>query len=300
MKKMKKAITLLKKSIQKYRKDDPVRLAGTMAYFTIFAIAPTIIIVVSATGILMGQEKIQDKVFVELNQLIGEQGTQYIRNLVDYYHGTQKSIIGTIVGFIIFIITSTTFFKVMQNSLNFIWRIRVKSSKNFVKSMKDRILSFGLILSLGFILLVSLLVDAAFSLLGDFMEKLLPDLTVFLLEIGNFIISFGIVVVIFAVIYKFLPDARIKWKVTWTGALITALLFTIGKIIIGLALGNSNIGIMYGAAGSLVVILLWVFYSSIIFFFGAEITQQYAEMYAHRITPKNYAVEIEINEVNSK
>ena len=298
--KLKAIIVLLKKAIQKYKTDDPVKLAGTTAYFTVFAMAPIIIIIISAVGILMGKEEIQEKVFIELNQLVGEQGTQYVRDLVSNYQDTQKSIIGTIVGFVIFIFTSTTFFKVMQSSLNFIWRIRVKSSHGFLRSLKDRLLSFGLILSLGFIMLVSLLIDAGVSYLRDYLEKLLPNLTVLLIDIGNYVLSIGVVTLVFAMIYKFLPDARIKWKVTWIGAIITTILFMAGKSLIGIALGASNIGVMYGAAGSLVVILMWVFYSSIIFFFGAEITQQYAEMYAHNIVPKDYAVKIEINEVNSK
>jgi len=299
MKALKNGLTLIKRSARKYKKDDPVRLAGTTAYFTVFALAPIIIIIVSVTGLLIGEEKIQEKVFTELSRLLGDQGTQYIRDLVANYHTTEKSIIGTIVGFVVFIFTSTTFFKVMQNSLNFIWRIRVKPSSGFLKSIKDRLLSFGLILSLGFIMLVSLLIDAAISFFRDYLEELLPNLTVVIMEVGNYIVSLGIAMAIFAVIYRFLPDARIKWKITWAGAFITALLFTLGKLLIGLALGNSNIGIMYGAAGSLVLILLWVFYSAIIFFFGAEITQQYAEMHGHRILPKDFAVEIEIKEIET-
>ena len=298
-KKIRNAIELLKRAARKYKKDDPVRLAGTMAYFTVFAMAPIIIIIVSAAGLLLGQESIQDKVFVELSSLVGEQGTQYIKDLVQNYQSTQKSIIGTILGVVLFIFTSTTFFKVMQNSLNFIWRIRVKPKHGILKALKDRLLSFGIILSMGFILLVSLLMDVALTFLGESLQLLFKNMMLVFIEIGNYVLSFGIITLMFAVIYKFLPDARIKWKVTWIGAFITTILFMVGKLVIGLALGNSNVGVMYGAAGSLVIILMWVFYSSIIFFLGAEITQQYAEMYSHKIVPKHYAVEIEINEVNS-
>lgn len=291
---------LLKKATLKYKKDDPVRLAGTTAYFMVFAMAPIIIIIVSIAGILLGQENIQEKIYVEVNKLIGEEGTQYVSDLVKNYQDTQKGIMGTIIGFIIFIFTSTSFFAVLQRSLNYIWRIRAKPSRGILKAVKDRVLSFGLILSLGFIMLVSLLIDTVISLLGDYLRDMLPGMTVFLIQAGNFLMSFGIVLLIFAMIYKFLPDARIKWKVTWIGAFITTFLFVIGKTIIGGALGNSNISIMYGAAGSLVIILLWVFYSSIIFFYGAEITQQYAKIFSKDIQPKDYAVEIEINEIKSE
>ena len=274
-----------------------MRLAGTTAFFTVFAMAPIIIIIVSVVGILLGQEQIQEKVFTEVNKLIGEKGSQYMRNLVANYHDANRGVTGTIIGFIIFIFTSTTFFTVLQKSINSIWRIRAKPTRGILKSLKDRLRSFGLILILGFVMLVSLIIDAAISFSREFINDILPNLTFLLIKIGNFIVSFGIVMIIFAMIYKFLPDAKIKWNVTWAGSFITTVLFVIGKFIIGLILGYINISVMYGAAGSFVVILLWVFYSSIIFFYGAEITQQYAALYAKKIEPKDYAVKIEIKEV---
>jgi len=298
-KRIQQTLKLVSNAAKRYKKDDPVRLAGTTAYFAIFAMAPIIIIIVSATGLLLGQEEIQEKIFFELNRLIGDQGTEYIKDLVKNYQGTTKNVIGTIIGFSIFIFTSTTFFTVLQGSLNHVWRIKVKPSSGFLKLLYDRLLSLGLILSLGFILLVSLLIDAALAILKDYINKILPDITVSLLEIGNVIISFGVIVLIFALIYKYLPDAKIKWKVTWMGSFITTVLFFLGKWLIEFAIVKSNIGVMYGAAGSLVVILLWIFYSSIIFFFGAEITYQYAEMYSHTIEPKENAVRIEISEVKN-
>lgn len=296
-KRIKQTLKLLGNAAKRYKKDDPVMLAGTTAYFAIFAMAPIIIIIVSATGLLLGQEEIQEKIFTELNRLLGEQGTEYIKDLVKNYQGTTNNVIGTIVGFSIFIFTSTTFFTILQRSLNHIWRIRVKPSSGFLKLLYDRLLSLGLILSLGFILLISLLIDAALAILKDYINKIFPDITVSLLEIGNVVISFAVIVLIFALIYKYLPDAKIKWKVTWMGSFITTVLFFVGKWLIELAIVKSNIGVMYGAAGSLVVILLWIFYSSMIFFFGAEITHQYAEMYSHNIEPKENAVRIEISEV---
>lgn len=292
----KQSIRLLKKSAIKYRKDDPVRLASTTAYFSVFAMAPIVIIIMSATGLLMGQEEIQEKVFAELNSLIGEQGTNLIENIVENYQDTQRSIWGTIIGFAIFIFSSTSLFVVLQRSINYIWRIRSKPSKSLVKLLKDRILSMGLVMSLGFLIIISLLIDTALAFLRDYLADRFQELTIIVIKTGNFIVSFGIIMLVFAMIFKFLPDARIKWKVTWTGAFITTLLFILGKAMIGLFISRSDIGIMYGAAGSIFIILLWVFYSSIIFFFGAEITQQYAEMYHHDIKPKSNAVAIEINE----
>jgi len=290
---------LLKRSAVQYKKDDPVRLASTTAYFTVFGMAPIIIIIMSVTGILIGQEEIQEKLFTELNNLIGQQGTDFLEGIVDNYQDTRRSVTGTIVGFGIFLVSSTSLFIVLQRSLNFIWRIRAKPSKSLLKSLKDRILSLGMVLSLGFILLISLVIDTAISVFKTWLSDHFENLTLILIETGNFVISFGIFMLIFAMIFKFLPDAKIKWKVTWTGAFITTLLFVAGKTLIGIFISNSNIGAMYGAAGSLFVILLWVFYSSLIFFFGAEITQQYAEINHYQIRPKAHAVAIEINEQKS-
>ncbi|MBW6480408.1 MAG: YihY/virulence factor BrkB family protein [Bacteroidales bacterium] len=298
--KLKQVFGLLKRAGKKYRKDNPLQLAGTTAFFAIFAIAPLIIIIVSVAGMLLGQEQIQTKLFTEIDQFFGEQGAQYIRSIVENMQDTRKGIIATIVGFAIFIFISTTFFSVLQSSLNYIWRVRAKPKSNLLRALYDRLISFGLILILGFVMLLSIIVDAARSLFKDFMHERFPDLTILLIEVGNFVFYFAITMIIFATIYRFLPDARIKWRVTWVGAFITALLFVTGKAIISFGLGIFNIGAIYGAAGSLVLILLWVFYSALIFFYGAEITQQYAEMYSHDIKPKDYAVRIEINEVKSE
>ncbi|MFO7755554.1 MAG: YihY/virulence factor BrkB family protein [Bacteroidales bacterium] len=299
-KRIKRIFLLLKNSAKKYKEDNPVRLAGTTAYFAVFAMAPIIIILVSVLGILLDQESIQEKIFVEIQKLIGEQGKDYIKDLVSNFKGTSRNISGTVIGIVIFLFTSTTFFTVLQRSLNYIWRIRAKPSSSFLKFLKDRLISLAFILSFGFIMLISLMVDTALTLLGDYLAELLPSVTLNLMEVINIIISFGVVTLIFAMIFKYLPDAVIKWKETWVGALITAVLFTAGKWLIGFAIGSTNIGVMYGAAGSLVIILLWIFYSSIVFFFGAEITQQYAEMYEHDILPKDHAVRIEIKEVNEE
>jgi membrane protein len=223
--KFKQVFVLLKRAAKKYEKDNPVQLAGTTAYFAVFAMAPLIIIIVSIAGILLGQEQIQTKLFEEIHNLLGEQSTQYIRSIVENFQNTQESIIGTIVGFVIFIFIATTFFSVLQKSLNLIWGIRAKPKHNLLKTLYDRLISFGLILSLGFIMLVSLLVDATLSLFQDYMHGRFPDLTILIIEVGNYILSFAIIMVIFAMIYRFLPDAHIKWQVTWVGGLYHYLTF---------------------------------------------------------------------------
>lgn len=288
---------LIKDAAKKYGKDDPIKLAGTTAYFTIFAIAPILIIIISVLGIFLGEESISSKLYAEINNLVGKESAEFIREIVDNYQSQEKGIIGTIIGIVIFLVASTTFFTILQNSLNYIWRIKVKPKNNILKALKDRLLSFGLILSLGFIMLVSLLIDAAISFVKNYLTDLFPDITLVLIQAANIIISFAITTFIFAIIYKFLPDAKIRWRVTWIGALITASLFFLGKFLIGLALGSTNVGALYGTAGSVVLFLLWVFYSSIILFFGAEVTLMYSLKFDRDIIPKNYAVRFEIDEV---
>ncbi len=287
-------------AVRQYRTDDPVRLAGTTAYFAIFAMAPIVIIIISLTGIIMGKQEISTRIYNELQSLIGSRGTDYIRSLVQNYNSQEKNLIGTILGVVVFLITSTTFFTVLQNSINYVWRVKAKPRHNILKALKDRLLSFGLILSMGFILLITMVIEAAVSFLQDKIDEILPGAEVVLINLTNIVLTVAILTLIFALIFRFLPDAIVKWKVTWIGAFVTALLFEGGRALIGLFLGNTNIGLMYGAAGSLVIILLWVFYSSLIFFFGAEITQQYARLYSRDIVPKKYAVKIEISEEREK
>lgn len=288
---------ILANSFKKYQKDDPVKLAGTTAYFTIFAIAPIFIIITSVLGLIMSEEAISTRIYNELNFLIGPQGGDFVKTIVENFRETERNIAGTIVGILIFLVTSTTFFAILQNSLNFIWRVRAKPKNNVIKALKDRLLSFGLILSIGFILMISLVIDAVLAFFSDFLENYLDHYALVIIKPVNFIFSFAILLLIFALIYKYLPDTRIRWRVIWVGAFVTAVLFTAGKYLIGLLLGMSDISVIYGAAGSAVIFILWVFYSSIILFFGAEITQQYAEYYNYEIKPEEYAVRIEINEL---
>lgn len=293
--------TLIRRAFSKYLKDDPIRLSGTTAFFMIIALAPIVIIITTLAGMLISESAIQDKVLSQAQNLIGVQGREYIEILIEnYQEQEERSVMRTIIGIAIFLGLSTGFFSVVQNSINYIWRVRAKPKNNFIRTLKDRVLSFGLILTIGLIMLVTLLIDAGIAVIDDYLSGTFPDLTLLLIKILNAVVSFAVATFIFAMVYKFLPDAQIKWKVTWIGALITSFLFVVGKYLIGILLGNSGIGSMFGAAGSIIIVLLWLFYSSIIFYFGAEITQQYAVMYFHGIKPKDYAVKIEINELTEE
>lgn len=285
------------RAYKKYKRDDPVKLAGTTAYFVIFAVAPIFIIIISVLGLVLDEQTVSIKLFAEIDALVGQQGGQFIRTLVENFQDRDRNVIGTIIGVVVFLIASTTFFSVLQRNLNFIWRVRTTPKSDLLKTLKDRLLSFGLILSLGFILLVSLVIDAVLAFSKELLSNYVDGFTIYVIEPMNFIVSFAIIVLVFALIFKILPDAKISWRVTWVGAIVTAVLFTIGKFVIGKVLALTNLDVMYGAAGSVVILVIWVFYSSIILYFGAEITEQYAHYYHHDIRPKKHAVRIVIQEL---
>ena len=297
-KKLKSVWKILLRSVKGYKKNDPIKLAGTTAFFTIFAVAPILIILISVLGFVLEEDTVRQRIFEEVESIIGLQGAEYIETLVDNFRNQQLTTIGTIIGILLFLIASTTFFTVLQNSLNFVWRVKAKPRSNILKALKDRLLSFGLILSIGFVLLVMFVGDLALSYFTDFLERYIDEYAFILIRPISIVFSFAIMVLIFALIYKYLPDTKTKWKVIWVGAIVTALLSIIGRYIIGFVLGMADIGIMYGAAGSVVIFILWVFYSSLILFFGAEVTKQYACYYNIDIMPKDYAVKIKIKEVD--
>ena len=296
-KKLKSVWKILLRSVKGYKKNDPIKLAGTTAFFTIFAVAPILIILISVLGFVLEEDTVRQRIFEEVESIIGLQGAQYIETQVDNFRNQQLTTIGTIIGILLFLIASTTFFTVLQNSLNFVWRVKAKPRSNILKALKDRLLSFGLILSIGFVLLVMFVGDLALSYFTDFLERYIDEYAFVLIRPISIVFSFAIMVLIFALIYKYLPDTKTKWNVIWVGAIVTALLSIIGRYIIGFVLGMADIGIMYGAAGSVVIFILWVFYSSLILFFGAEVTKQYAAYYNYDIMPKDYAVRIQIQEM---
>jgi membrane protein len=293
-------LTLLKKSFKKYVKDDPIRLAGTTAFFLVIAIAPITIMITTIAGTLISKSTIQEKVIMEAEDSFGKQGKDFILNVIKNAEAHQdQSIVRVIIGIMTILILSTTLFSVVQKSINHVWRVRPKPKRKLIKIIIDRGLSFGMILGIGLVFLITLILDTGLAILDNFIGEDFPTLALWVIKILNVIISLGIATVVFALIYKFLPDAQISWKVTWMGAWITSFLFTAGKYLIGLMLKGSGVGDLYGTAGSFIILLLWLFYSSLIFYFGAEITQQYAALYSITIEPKEQAVAFEINETES-
>jgi len=288
---------IFKKTVTHFGANRPVELAGTTAYFAIFSIAPILIIIISVFGYFAGDAAIRDKLFNELNVLVGRESSQMLQQAIDNYQITDKSGIGTIIGVGFFLISATTLFSTMQNSINYIWRVQVKRNlkMNIFMLVKDRLLSFGVILSLGFILLVSLVADASVAFLKDILRTYFSPRFIVLAQIANVALSLGIISTGFAVIYRFLPDVKVRWNPSWFGGIFTAIMFVLGKMLIGIIVGSSNLGAVYGAASSFIIILLWVYYTSLIFYFGVELTHQFSIYYKHENPPVRYAVPFEIN-----
>ncbi len=298
MERLKKTGTFLKQTMQKFKEDNFIKLAATLSFITIFAIPPILIIITSTIGFFLGEDDVKGKLFSELTEIIGVNAVNMVKDIIFHFRHTDKSIGRSIFTVLVFILASSMFFAVIQSSLNFIWRVRPKPKINFLKVLEDRLISFAIIFGLGILFMFSIFVDAAMAILKDYLSELLPEQTLTILHIIKFVVSFCMLVVIFAGLFKFLPDVIIKWRVTWVGAIITAIFFTIGKYLITFGLTKSNIDSMYGAAGSMIILLLWVFYSSLIFFFGAEITRQYAKYFSVNIKPKSQAVKFEFKEID--
>ena len=203
----------------------------------------------------------------------------------------KKSVVATIIALVVLILGATGVFVQLQKTMNIIWDVKAKpeSKGKILSFLKTRILSFGLILSIGFLLLISLVITSTLALFGDWLQARMPGIAVVALQAVNFIVSFGLITVLFALMFKFLPDVKVRWKDVWMGAVVTSLLFSLGKLALGLYFGKTEPASVYGAAGSIVLIMLWISYSCMILLFGAEFTQQYSSMHGHQAIPLEHA-----------
>lgn len=290
IRKIRTVFKLLKNTTISFIDDDAFKLSASLSYYTIFALGPLLIIVISLSAIVYGREVVQGRLYEQLNDLIGNEAALQIQNILSNAQQTHASTLGAIIGGIILFIGATGVFTEIQSSINYIWSVRAKPKKGWLKYILNRLLSFSLVIGLGFILLVSLVINALLTLLSDQLIKKFPTFPVGLFNLANTLIILAVITSLFAVIYKVLPDAVISWKDAWIGSIFTALLFLLGKFLIGYYLGRSNLGVTYGTAASIVILLAWVFYSSVILYFGAEFTKIYALHSGEGIRPKQTAV----------
>lgn len=266
------------------------RMSAALAYYTVFSIAPMLILVISVSAIFYGRNAIEGTVYSEIKSFVGSNAALQIQDLIKKATIKQGNVFASGASIIALIIGATSVFGEIQDSINLIWGLKAKPKRGWFKILLNRLLSFSIIVSLSFILLVSLTVSTVLEILVDRLIQLFPGIAVHLAYGLNLLLTLAIITLLFGIIFKVLPDAKIKWRDVLTGAITTALLFMLGKFGISFYLSTRNIDNTYGAAGSIIIILLWVYYSAIILYFGAAFTKHYAQYKGRRIYPNDYAV----------
>ena len=282
----------LKDIFSQWIEDQPFQLASSLSYYTLFSLAPLLIIAIAVAGLVFGREAAQNQIVETIQGMIGQESAQAVQGMIVNASNKPKTgMISTFLGVIALLFGAGGVVGQLQTSLNTIWGVTPKSGRGVWGLIRDRFISFAMVLGVGFLLLVSLAITALLTGLTQFMGSLVGG-AAFIAHLLDILVSFSFVTILFAIIYKFLPDALIRWKDVWIGAALTSLLFTVGKFLIGFYLGSSGVASAYGAAGSLITVLLWVYYSSLIFFFGAEFTQVYASKYGSGVVPAENAQSI--------
>jgi len=282
---------LIKESFQEWQKDGALDLGAALAYYTVFSLAPLLLVALAVAGLLWDRGQIQGQLIAEIQGLMGPQGAQAVQTMLANAGRHGSGVLASILGVVTILFGATGVFVQLQTALNRVWNVEARPGLGIWSFVKTRLISFGMGLGIGFLLLVSLVISTAVSAVGKWATGLLPGSEA-LMQGLTFVVSFAFITLLFAMMYKFLPDVEIGWRDVWIGAVVTALLFTLGKLLIGLYLGKSSVASTYGAAGSLVILLLWIYYSSQILFLGAEFTQVYATHYGSQIKPSKHAVPV--------
>jgi len=284
--------SLLKATAFEWLDDQAPTLGAALAYYTVFSLAPLLIISIALAGLVFGAEAAQGQIFDQLRGLLGDASGKAMQEIVQSASAEPKTgVVATVIGFVTLLFGASGAFGQLQASLNIIWGVQPKPGRGILGIIRDRSLSFGFILVVGFLLLVSLLLTAGIAFVGKQFGAMVPGMEA-LIQILNSILSLAVITLLFGMMFKILPDANIAWRDVWIGAFITALLFTLGKFALGFYLGRSGVASSYGAAGSLIVLLLWVYYSSQVVFFGAEFTQVYANRFGSHVTPSSNAIAV--------
>lgn len=291
---------LLKQTSKAWINDEPFRLSAIVAYYAVLALPGLLILVINTVGAIWGTDIVQGKLTGEISDALGPSAAESIKEIIESTRGGNKSLVSTILGIVILIFGATGVFYHLQLSLNNVWGIKQDANSGIKKVVKDRLLGFGFVLVIGFLLLISFIVSTAISLFNGYLQSFLPEFSIYTAFVFSELLSLAVIAVLFALLFKFLPDAKIKWRSLWVGAILTAVLFTLGKFLLGLYFGKADPSSTYGAAGSMVLILLWVSYSALILFFGAEFTWVYAKRYGYTIVPSSHAVLIGTKEEEQK
>lgn len=287
---------VLKDAFSGFLDDRCLKLSAALAYYTVFSLAPLLVLIISVVSIFLGQEAIQGQLFSQINGLVGNEAAKQIQDMIKSVGLSGKTNTALAIGIVTLLIGATSIFVEIQDSVNLIWRVKAKPKQGWLKLIKDRLLSSSLVVSLGFLLLVSLMVNGMVLALSDVLTRFIPGVGVYIIMAFNFLLSMAVVTLLFAIIFKVLPDAKISWKDVRWGALFTAVLFMIGRSIIGFYIETTGTSSAYGAAGSLIVILTWIYYTAAILYFGAEFTLAYANHFGVKIAPADNAVYVEQTE----
>jgi membrane protein len=296
----KKLPKVLLATFKGFGEDKGLKLSASLAYYTLFSIGPLLLLLMSLASIFYGGDAIQNKLFGELNGLLGTSAAAQVQEIVKNITFSGKTKFALVASIITLVIGATSVFIEIQDSLNMIWKLKAKPKKGWVAFLKNRLLSSSLIISLGFLMIVTLLVNGAIEALMDVLQRKFNSIAEILMYVINLIITFVVITILFGIIFKFLPDAKIKWKHVKTGAIFTAILFMTGRYLIGLYIRQTATESTYGAAGAVVVLLVWIYYSAVILYIGAEFTQVYAEAFGGSIEPAEYAVHVQQTEVEKE
>jgi membrane protein len=288
------AVLIIKEVFKEFSADNIVKYSASLAYYTVFSIAPLLIVITTLFGFLFGKEAMRGRIYEQLNSFIGSEAAIQIQDIIKNIHLSRNSFFATVVSLIILLIGATSIFGEIQDSINKIWGLRIKKHKVWWQLILTRLLSFSLIISIGVIMILTLLLNTAVAAFGKFIGKFIVGYGNYFIEFTDGILSFVIIAFLFALIFKILPDAKIGWKDVLMGGLITAVFFSLGKMGINFYVTRSNITSLYGAAGSIIILMVWVYYSSIILYLGAEFTKVYAKLYGENIKPNDYAEWVKI------
>ncbi|MBK6446154.1 MAG: YihY/virulence factor BrkB family protein [Bacteroidetes bacterium] len=287
---IKKIGALLSGAFSEFIADNALKLSAALSYYTIFSLPPLLIVIISISGVFFGPEAVRGELFGQINGLVGNEAAMQIQETIKNVKLSTSSTFATVIGVIILIVGASGVFAEIQDSINLIWGIQAKPKRGLVKFIKNRVVSFSMIGSVGFLLMVGLIVNSLMDLLNQRLAAYFPKDTVYLFYVLNILIVFFIIALLFTVIFKTLPDGKVALRDCIIGASFTAFLFMVGKFAIGAYLSSSSIATVYGAAGSVILILIWVYYSAIILYFGAEFTKVYALNHGNKITPNEYSV----------
>jgi membrane protein len=279
----------VKTTINEWVEAEPFQLAAALSYYTLFSLAPLLLIAIGVAGLVFGREAAQNQIVESLQGMIGQDSAQSVQEMIQASNEKPKTgVLSTIIGFVALLFGAGGVVGQLQTSLNKVWEVTPKPGQGIWGFLRQRFFSFAMVLAIGFLLLVSLVVTAVLSSFTSMLSSFLGDAT-FVAHAIDILVSFGFVTLLFALIYKYVPDVEIQWRDVWVGAALTSILFTIGKYLIGLYIGTSGVSSTFGAAGSLITILVWVYYSSLIFFLGAEFTRVYATQYGSGVAPAENA-----------